>query len=235
MTQNNSTIATLLPPPTAILFDWDNTLVDTLPVIHAAVNAAFAAIDKPAWTLEETRIGIHRSGRDARAHLYGDKWHIAEPVFYKVFKEQHLAQLTPMEAETAATLQKLQHYSLFLGVVSNKRGDTLRTEAAHLGWTNYFQRILGATDATHDKPDPAPVHKILENTGLTPSKSIWFVGDSISDMHCAHNAGLTPVLYKTHPTAEEIVKPYSPHFSIEKLPELTKILDQMGLHTKDAL
>jgi phosphoglycolate phosphatase len=94
---------------------------------------------------------------------------------------------------------------------------------------------LGATDAAFDKPDPAPVHKILADTGNAPSPNVWFVGDSISDMQCAHNAGLTPVLYKTHLNAEEVVKPYSPAFSIEKLSELTKILDQMGLHSEDAV
>jgi len=41
--------------PRAVLFDWDNTLVDNWPTIHDALNATFAAMGHPAWTLAETR------------------------------------------------------------------------------------------------------------------------------------------------------------------------------------
>ena len=33
------------PPPRAIIFDWDNTLVDVWPAIHDALNTTFVAMD----------------------------------------------------------------------------------------------------------------------------------------------------------------------------------------------
>ena len=37
--------------PTAILFDWDNTLVDSWATIHEALNVVMAAMGKPLWSL----------------------------------------------------------------------------------------------------------------------------------------------------------------------------------------
>ena len=43
-----------LTRPRAILFDWDNTLVDSWTTIHEALNAVMAAMEKPLWSLRET-------------------------------------------------------------------------------------------------------------------------------------------------------------------------------------
>ncbi|MBL8673183.1 MAG: HAD family hydrolase, partial [Alphaproteobacteria bacterium] len=76
----------------------------------------------------------------------------------------------------------------------NKRGDILRAEADHLGWTGYFGRLVGADDAARDKPDPAPVRLALAAGGLEPGPETWFVGDTGIDMVCGSAAGCTPVL-----------------------------------------
>ena len=47
--------------PRAVLFDWDNTLVDNWPTIHDALNATFEAMGHPTWTLAETRERVRAS------------------------------------------------------------------------------------------------------------------------------------------------------------------------------
>jgi phosphoglycolate phosphatase len=37
--------------PQAILFDWDNTLVDSWATIHDALNFLMRAMDKPEWSM----------------------------------------------------------------------------------------------------------------------------------------------------------------------------------------
>ena len=41
--------------PTALIFDWDNTLVDTWPTIHDALNTMLPQMGHEAWTLSETK------------------------------------------------------------------------------------------------------------------------------------------------------------------------------------
>ena len=40
--------------PRAILFDWDNTLVDSWATIHEALKLVMGSLGKPAWTLAVT-------------------------------------------------------------------------------------------------------------------------------------------------------------------------------------
>ena len=71
--------------PTVLLFDWDNTLVDGWTGITAALNAAFAAFDKPLWTTEDTknrvRVALKESfPRHVRRHLGNRARHFLSPV-----------------------------------------------------------------------------------------------------------------------------------------------------------
>ena len=79
-------------------------------------------------------------------------------------------------------------------MVSNKTGPVLRREAAHLGWTGYFARLVGAGDAAADKPDAAPVDLALDGSGIVCGDAVWYVGDTAIDMECAANAGCVGVL-----------------------------------------
>ena len=54
-----------LTRPRAILFDWDNTLVDSWTTIHEALNAVMAAMEKPLWSLRETKERVRLSLRES--------------------------------------------------------------------------------------------------------------------------------------------------------------------------
>lgn len=180
-------------PPKAILFDWDGTLVDNWPVIHAALNETLISFGHRPWTLAETMERVSRSQRDSFPLIFGDRWEAARERFYAHFVERHLADLKvlPGAAELLATLAE---GGLWMGVVSNKRGDFLRREAAYLGWDGYFGGIVGATDAVEDKPSAAPVELALAGTAFDPAPDVWFVGDSATDVQTARNAGCLAVL-----------------------------------------
>ena len=181
--------------PQAVLFDWDNTLVDTWPVIYAALNATFAAFGLPEWTLAETRARVRRSMRDSFPELFGARWEEAGVVFYEHFGRIHLAHLRAQPG-AGAMLERLHAAGLWLGVVSNKKGDVLRREAAHLGWERLFGRLVGALDAPEDKPSPVPVALALQASGVADRGRVWFVGDTDVDLECAVRAGCVPVLIR---------------------------------------
>lgn len=183
-----------LPKPKAILFDWDNTLVDTWPVIHQALHETFIAMGHTPWTLEEVKERVKHSARDAFPPLFGDQWQRAADIYRDAYRSRNLQHLQPLP-QADAVLRWFQQQNIPMGIVSNKVGDTLRRESAHLGWDRYFEALIGATDTAHDKPHPAPVQKALELMGLEASPDIWFMGDSTVDIEVAHRTGLTPILY----------------------------------------
>lgn len=180
------------PKPRALLFDWDNTLVDSWEAIHEALIVTLKAMGHEPWTLAETKQRVRFSLREAFPRLFGDRWEAARRLYLDTFTATHLERLTAIAGATEL-LATLAKEGFYLAVVSNKTGFVLRREAEHLGWTRYFGRLVGAGDAPADKPDPAPVRVALEGSGVEASAA-WFVGDTALDIECALNAGCVPVL-----------------------------------------
>lgn len=200
--------------PKAIIFDWDNTLVDTWKVLHDAINVALDAFGLETWTLGQTRKRIRKSLRDSFPSLFGEYAKEAEKLFYDRFAAIHLDGLRPCFG-ARRMLEELKEAGLYLGVVSNKKGDILRLETAHLGWDGYFGRIVGAFDALRDKPASDPVDMALAGSGIGRGGQVWLAGDADIDMECAANAGCIPVLVREKPpeTGEFDAHPPVWHFS----------------------
>lgn len=188
---------TSLPRPRAIVFDWDNTLIDSWECIRAATNATLRHMGHREWTMAETQANVAKSMRDSFPIMFGERWEEARDFFYATYRSIHLDHLDPLPG-VEGLLQDLARQEIWLAVVSNKNGSFLRLEAERLGWTRYFRRLVGATDATADKPSPAPVLMALDGSGVAPCEEVWFVGDAAIDMECAVNAGCVPVLVRPH-------------------------------------
>jgi phosphoglycolate phosphatase len=183
--------------PRAVLFDWDNTLVDSWACIHASLNVTLEAMGHEPWSRDDVRRRVRRSMRESFPPLFGDRWEQARTIFYEHFAAHHLDYLSPLPG-AEALLDALSQAGVYVAVVSNKTGPYLRAEAGALGWSGYFGCLVGAADAAVDKPALAPVALALAPAGLTMAElnrgNAWFVGDADIDMECAHGAGCLPVL-----------------------------------------
>ncbi|WP_439594884.1 HAD family hydrolase [Falsiroseomonas sp.] len=178
--------------PTCILWDWDNTLVDGWAAIQHGLNATFREFGMPSWDRETVLANVRGSLRDTFPGMFGAEWERARDIFYAAVRSCHLEVLNPMpgaaEAIRAAAALGPQ------GVVSNKQGPLLRAEAAHLGWAGHFTALVGAGDASADKPSAAPLLMALDSCGVKPGPSVWYIGDTVLDMDAARAAGCTAVL-----------------------------------------
>lgn len=197
--------------PQAVIFDWDNTLIDSWPVLHEALNGTLRAFGHAPWTFDETRRRVARSLRDSFPELFKARWEEARDDFYARFQAIHLDRLTPLPG-AEILLNAFRDNGVYLAVVSNKKGPILRREAAHLGWTDHFAHIVGADDCPRDKPAPDPVLRALD--GVTRERgAVWFVGDSPIDMECAAGSACVGVLLRPEaPAAGEFRYPPALHF-----------------------
>jgi phosphoglycolate phosphatase len=209
--------------PRAIIFDWDNTLIDSWAAIHDAQNHTFEAFGLPAWTMEEIRTRVRGSMRDTYPQLFGERWREAGEVFYRRFAAKHLETLTPL-AGSGELLAELNTAGFYLAVVSNKRGDYLREEAEKLGWLPLFARIVGAFDSARDKPAIEPVHMALAGSGIPAGDGVWFVGDADIDLECAANSGCVPVLVRPEAPGEREFDGCEPALHVPDCLALSKVL-----------
>ena len=181
--------------PKAIIFDWDNTLIDSWPMIHSAIDETMVKMGKEPWGLSKVKKNVHKSMRESFPAIFGDNWQEAGQIYKDSYIKNHLQNLV-MISGSMELLELAKNLGIKLFVVSNKMGPTLRKEAKHLGIEDKFFNLIGAGDAIYDKPSKEPVHLTLEGSDIDLSNNLtWFVGDSYVDIECAINSGCQPVLY----------------------------------------
>lgn len=196
--------------PDAVIFDWDDTIVDTWQVVRSAINATLEHFGHEPWSEDEARKRIGPPARVLFSGLFGeDKWQEADKVYIEAYKANISAHIRIHDG-ARDTLELLKSAGIPMAVVSTKRGPLLREEAVQLGLDGYFVRLVGSGDAPADKPDAPAVQFALKDTKVTISKNVIFIGDSVTDMVTAENAGCTSVLIETKPPAEDALAKHPP-------------------------
>lgn len=185
----------LTQKPHAVLFDWDNTLVDSWLPLHKALEETFIAMGQKPWTLDQTRARVRTSARESFPLLFPGRAAQAQAFFYAAYERLHRDVVAPLSG-AEGLLKKLQGKGCLLGVVSNKRGDLLRREVSAMGWETFFYAVVGANDASADKPARAVLDLVLAGTALQPGPRIWFVGDTDIDLRCAVLHGCRSILIR---------------------------------------
>lgn len=192
---NNIKAFKALKKPKAIIFDWDNTLVDTWPLIQHSIDETMKHMGMEPWGLEKVRNNVHKSMRESFPEIFGENWQEAGEIYKNSYRAQHLTnlQFLPNGLELINSIAKRD---ILQFVVSNKIGLTLRKEIKNLGIENLFFALVGAHDANHDKPNRHPVELALLGSDLELGRDeIWFIGDTIADVECAYNSLCTPIIY----------------------------------------
>ena len=172
--------------PKAILFDWDNTLVNNWDPIIISYNETLKSLGLKKQSKEETLKNAKYSLRETFPRVFKDDWKKAKKIFYVVFKKIHLKKIKPMP-KAEKILKIIKKKKIACGVISNKDGDLLRKEINKLGWKKYFKIFVVANEAKKDKPSKYPLLLALNKISLKPNKNIWYVGDNEIDVEFAKN------------------------------------------------
>ena len=212
-----------LTAPRAILFDWDNTLVDTWPLIHQSLNVTLEAMGHAPWSFAQVRANVKHSMRDAFPEMFGDRWKEAADLYQTTYRTIHLEALVPLVG-ALEMLDSIKARGIYCAVVSNKRGPSLRTECEHLGWGHYFTKVIGADDAARDKPHADPALIALDGSGIAANSAVWFIGDTGADLGCAENLTATAILYGDHATSGMQHDGYGFHAHVQNHQELAALI-----------
>ncbi len=195
--------------PEAVFFDWDGTLVDTLPFLLKAHNHVRETLGYPLWDVDDFKRHVHYSSRELYGTLYGDQETYALETLARFMEENHLAHLTVL-SDSYDLLAYLAGEGIPVGIVSNKRHEFLLREISHLGWDHLARISIGAGFAGKDKPAPDPLLLALKSCDIVPSANVWYVGDSETDMRTAAASGCAAVLVRHHHDNEHLQEQYNP-------------------------
>ncbi len=90
--KRNAKVPDIRKPP-AIFFDWDGTLVNTLPGLRKAHNHVRTSYGHDEWTEAEFRANLRHSARELYPRLYAENAPEALERLYDYVKDHHLATL----------------------------------------------------------------------------------------------------------------------------------------------
>lgn len=182
-----------------IAFDLDGTLVDTAPDLVGALNSVLTEQGLAPLPLKTARNMV---GRGAKALIEQGYAATGLPLspdnspalverFIEFYLERIAAESRPFEGLEAA-LDALAADGARLCVCTNKRTDLSVALLDALGLTSRFAAVVGADAAPAAKPDARHLLCAIEQAGGDPARAVM-VGDSITDVSAARNAG-APVI-----------------------------------------
>lgn len=174
-----------------VIFDLDGTILDTLEDLKNSTNAALAAFQYPARTLEEVRqfvgngIGllIERAVPAGTTRQQTDK--VLE--FFRQHYKVHCKENTRPYEGIPELIQSLRQAGVLTAVVSNK-ADFAVQELCREYFPDCFDFVVGEREGIRRKPYPDSVNEVIEKLGIDKTSAVY-VGDSDVDVQTAENAG----------------------------------------------
>lgn len=186
----------MLLPCSAVIFDLDGTLINSLDDLADSVNAALAAFGLPTHPVELYRcfVGDGMVALVRRAVPEGTDETLVTRMLQKVREEygRHWARKTRPYAGLDELLDGLRAKGIPLFVLTNKPHDFALETVAHFFPGIPFVRIQGSLPDCVAKPDPAVALDMARSLSLAP-ETVFFLGDSSVDMDTAVHAGMVPV------------------------------------------
>ncbi len=179
----------------AVLFDLDGTLVDSLEDIADALNAVLREQGYPTHAVDAYRALVGGGARELvrRALPPVDDATFA-PIFarFRAYFAEHLVVRSRPYPGIADMIEELRRARVALGVVSNKPHAAAREVVERLFPSHPFEVVLGQREGIPHKPDPRGLLEALASLGVD-ARDALFVGDSDVDVWTATNAGAIPV------------------------------------------
>ena len=175
-----------------VLFDFDGTLLYTVPDLADAVNHALAKYGYPTHDYPTIQSFVGNGVRllVSRALPGGEENPDMERVFaaFGEYYDVHCMDKTAPYGGIMEMLRALSEKGVKMAIVTNKY-QTAAEELRQRFFGEYIPIIEGDVASRRRKPDPAPVHAALKALGAEGERAVY-IGDTEVDMRTALNSGL---------------------------------------------
>jgi len=173
------------PLPAAAIFDWDGTIVDTLPLIYRANVIVLGELNitmSRAWFRERYTPDWRRSYREL-----GVPEHLWDRTSRRWAEE--MGRMRPRALPGArGALRRLRRHGVRLGLVTASTRGVVEPNLERLNMAGLFEATWYADDVANGKPHPEALLRALDQLGLHAEETVY-VGDTTVDLEMARAAG----------------------------------------------
>lgn len=211
----------------AILWDLDDTLLNTLPGRMTALAHAYETLlgqktDPVALWVSNRGGTIEDLGRK----LVGDDY----LRFASVYRDRYFAldgHIKPFDG-VEPVLDAILEAGIPMAVVTSKVAWGATEELGRTGILHYFQAVVGFDDTDLHKPDPEPIYTAMDRLCIDDPGKILFIGDSPADIWAARNAGCKSVAALWGTLDAELLMDSMPDFSATAPGEILAVFERSG-------
>lgn len=206
----------------AVLFDWDGTLLNSYEADLRAYLSMFHAL---GINWNEGELAQHYSPNWLRvyraAKLPRSKWTEADRLWTHAYKLENPPLLAGARRVVRLLAQKFD-----LGIVTSGNRPRVRRQLRQLELASYFSACVCSEDAAKKKPHPAPLQLALKRLRRSPEHCVY-VGDTAEDIEMARRAGVRAIgVLGPFPTAARLraAKPDVLLNSVQELPQYLRTI-----------
>ncbi len=207
---------------TAVIFDWDGTLLDSY---HA---------DSQAYLAMFRELGIPWGMRDLDQH-YSPDW-------YNVYRAAGIPETRWMEADklwrtfysehrptlmngAEAVLEQLKR-RYHLGLVTSGDRERVEGQLREFALLRTFRARVCGGETERNKPDPGPLQAALAKMNLEAAECVY-VGDTPEDLAMSRGAGVRGIAVLGPFPTEKRLREAKPDYLLEKIEELPGLLQTL--------
>ena len=211
-----------------MVFDFDYTLGDATASIYEGFCHGFEKMGYPRPELEAVRRTVGHMLEDEFTMITGEADPGKRADFRRWFQEKVAdtqAEKTVLLPGAEALLTALHARGVRLGVVTSKRGETLRKILSRYGLLEVMDFTIGGEQVSVPKPDPEGLDMGIASLGLDKAE-VLYCGDTTIDAGTARNAGVdfAAVLNGTTPASA-----FDAYPSVHIAPDLPELKDWLGV------
>lgn len=214
-----------------IIFDFDGTLINSIPDIVLAINKMLSHYDLVPLPLEEVTLFVGNGAktlvkRSLAASMQNED--VSDEFLNEAFKIYFAAykEVTCEETYTypsvVETLDYLNKKGYKMVICSNKPFGFIEPILEKLAIKNYFLYWIGEDSLSKKKPDAAPLLHLASKMNVDVENCIM-VGDSKNDILAAKNAGMESIGLTYGYNYNEHIADYNPTVVLDSFADLQKL------------
>jgi phosphoglycolate phosphatase len=189
-----------------VIFDWDGTIMDSTGLIAWCIQESCREMGLPVPPVSEAKwvigLGFIQSVEHVAPGLDRERqMALAESYRRHFVAREHEAPLYEGITELLAALRGRERR---LAVATGKARRGLDRALAASGLGPFFEATRCA-DEGFPKPHPDMILRLLEETGVEPSRAVM-IGDTTHDLELAANAGVDAVAVSYGAHGEELLR-----------------------------
>ena len=183
-----------------LIFDFDGTLIDSVPDLADATNAMLTTLGKETYPIDSIRNWVGNGSRMLVERALVGKVEVlegeltieeadhAEQVFFDAYNNISGSK-TVAYPDVDSGLKKLKDAGYILALVTNKPIRFVPKILQSFGWQDLFAEVLGGDSLPVKKPDPAPLLHVCNALNINPAQAVM-IGDSRNDILAGQNANM---------------------------------------------